>query len=987
MILAIIKCKVLKMKFALQNIITDYSFYNSLINEEKLVNYLKNNDIDGAIITDFNKLNGVFSYSSAFKKENLKFGIGFKSNVTFKNRNFDATIIIMNNEGYKIALNKYQEIINNNFDLNNIDNFFSCFSLIVNFDEVTNKNLDENFLNSLKQNNLNFYIGLNFENAKRYSLNFQTIIDQPICFLFEEEKNAFEYLQKLKKEDSSNINFDNCLYPQYDDIYKTFDEQTIKNSLNLINKLNFDPSFIKGELPNQTHDDFTTLKNLVYENLKLKNLQKEEYIKRVEYELDIIDKTSFATYFLIIHDIIKIAYENDILIGPGRGSSASSLVAFLLDITKVDPIIYNLTFSRFLNVKRANPPDIDIDVEDDQRGKLIDLLKEKYTNLSHIRTYTTFKCKSVLKALFNIFPISEYQQKLLLNSLSSHITNFQDEYKTNQRFKSLIDSSDKTYLNIIQIATKLLNVRINTSIHPAGIIINKDRLQDLVPIFSENNIDIVQVEYPELENHNFLKIDLLALSNLSFITKIKQEIVNIYYKDNDKNKIIEKLKFENIPLDDEKTFQVLNKLHLANIFQLISYGIKEVIKKDEITNFNDLVNLLALYRPGPLDHIDTYIRNKQNKYAIKYKNEKLEAILKDTYNTIIYQEQIIAIANKLANFSEEESDLFRRAISKKDIKKMQIYKNLFIENLIKYSKYAKNDAIVLYDTIEQFAQYGFNKAHSVSYSLITYTLLYFKANFPKAFYKVSLDEEQLGGENFLRLNKEMTNRKLFIKQVNVNKSLFNKYNVINDNFYLPVKFIKNISFDATCLENIIAERKKNFTKLEQFLYVLKTNNFELLLTALINSGFLDEIIKSRYSLLTNLSKLKLFYEFQTSPDDEFNYDNIHIDDSIKMEIFLKEKETMKLFLSSNLKTMFNLKDYKEHLYVVYSDFTYAENYYKVRLIDELNEIEVKIKQRPDLNIKPRCVVYLEKINQTNNQIKFFNFYNSIKLVKAITKQN
>lgn len=1001
----------------LQNIVTDYSFYKSTINETKLTSFLKENNIKGAIITDYNNLNSLFSYSSLFKKNNLKFGIGIKTNLIYKeNIILKVNLIIKTNIGYTQIIKNYNKIKTNTLLFSDIENSLqtNSLSLILDINEILKNNLtNEDLLTLSKHNNCSFYIGLNnttptltnLLNTHPYLQNYPTIINQEITYLKKEDSEAFKYLYKMglkkdshltNKEQEEVLLKNKTHYPSFEYITQTYLQETITNTNNLINTISFDIDKIKGEFPPFSDNDNDLLDKLVSEKLTNLTNKNEKYIERMHTELDIIKRTNFSTYFLIVNKIIQIANTNNILIGPGRGSSSSSLISYLLGITKVDPIKYNLTFSRFLNEKRSNPPDIDIDIEDTKRNNLLSLLEKEFENIAHIRTYQTLQCKSVLKALFEVFEINEYQQTLLLNSLSNNIESFEKEYKTNINFKKLINGQDETYKKLIQVANKLVNTRINSSIHPAGILINKDSLLSLLPTTYESNINVVDIEYPYLEEHNFLKIDLLSLTNLSFIQRIKENIYTLYYQNQTnltKEEVFEKLKFENIDLEDSKVYKTLNNLHLANIFQLTSNGIKEVIKKDKIEKFSDLVNLLALYRPGPLDNIETYIKNKQNKDLIKYKNEKLKEILQDTYNTIIYQEQIIKIANILANFSEAESDLFRRAISKKDLNKIHIYKDEFIQNLITYSSFTKQEAINLYTTIENFANYGFNKAHSVSYSIITYTLLYFKTYYPKAFYLISLNDEQLNSQNFIRLVKEMKERELHLKQVSINFSSFNTYNIIDNNFYLPVKIIKkltNVEELKELIETNTSNEKskiKKYERLEQFLYDIKTKNIKEFITPLIYSGYLDKIIKSRLSLIENLDQLELFYEFLSNEHQEFFYPTkTIISDKLKINTILKEKEYTNIFLSSSIKQIFNLKQINKTIYIVYSEINYVDNYYQVKLVNENEEKIVKLINKPTKDIQTKSLVYLKEtsINQRFINSKN-NIYDSLILVKHIDK--
>lgn len=457
------------------------------------------------------------------------------------------------------------------------------------------------------------------------------------------------------------------------------------------------------------------------------SVMRDDVKSRIEKELQVIGELGFADYFLILWDAKRYAFQNDILFGPGRGSSVGSIVAYCLGITEIDPLHHGLVFERFLNPGRKSYPDIDIDVADDKRDALIQYVKQRYglEKVAHILTYGTFGAKSAFREVARIHGLSQAK----IGEVTRHIaqsTPLITSYQTSKQLQLLL-SRDGQLLQCYRIALQIEGLKRNTSTHAAGIIITDVPLFQLLPVFEENGYTSAW-EMKELESSGFLKIDFLGLKNLSILDKLEQIV----------NEEDATFQMSEIPLDDVKTYQYLS-LGLTNgIFQLESSGIKGVLRDLKPTQFEDIVAVLALYRPGPMESIPQFIARKYGQEKIEMPHPDLIPILTETYGVIVYQEQIMQIVHVMAHFDFAKADDFRRAISKKDETLLKTSLDTF-EHASRQNGYAPDVVKQVSDLMLQFANYGFVKGHAVAYALIAYRLMYFKTHYSKHFYTVLLN--------------------------------------------------------------------------------------------------------------------------------------------------------------------------------------------------------------------------------------------------------
>lgn len=625
----------------------------------------------------------------------------------------------------------------------------------------------------------------------------------------------------------------------------------------------------KYPVPNEK-DAHHYLEELCKEGLKTRKLDKPLYEERLTYELSIIKEMGFSDYFLIVWDFMKYAHDQGILTGPGRGSAAGSLVSYVLGITNVDPVEYNLLFERFLNPERITMPDIDIDFPDDRREEMIQYVAQKYGSLhvAQIITFGTLSTKAVLRDVGRVLGISPQESDAIARKVPSRLgITLSDAYKESEALKRHIDEST-IIKKVYEVALKLEGLPRHTSTHAAGVIISDLPLTDIVPIQDGGQgVFLTQYSMEILEDIGLLKMDFLGLRNLTILKRILEMIS--YEK-----KLT--INLEDVPLDDQKTFSLLSHGDTTGVFQLESSGMRSVLKRLKPTHFEDIVAVNALYRPGPMENIPTYIENKKANAKVTYPHPHLEEILRRTNGVIVYQEQIMQIASKMAGFSLGEADLLRRAVSKKKKEVLDSERKHFVEGCVKKGY---NEAIAhdVYDLIVRFANYGFNRSHAVAYSLVAYQLAYLKANFP-IFFMAALLTSVIGNEDKIaQYIRETKAKGIEVLPPSINKSHF-AFLVQNGAIRFSLAAIKNVG--AQTLRKILSNRKEApFTDLFEFCTRTSTNRKTL--ESLIFAGCFDEFGEERSTLIASID-VALDYAELVKPESEDQ-----IDFSFDEELLLK----------------------------------------------------------------------------------------------------
>lgn len=810
---------------SLIKVTTEYSLLESMIKIDELMSFCKENNISACGMCD-NNLFGVIEFYEKCLKNNIKPLIGLEIEVT----NLKLYLYAKNYNGYQnlIKLNTITQ--QREISLFDLDNFSDNLILIIPYSSIE---LFKEVKNIFKTIYIGYTNEIEYKNASL--INDKVIFLRDIKSLNVEDAKYLNYLNMIK----NNTSISNFQFIDYQtNAYNTSDKDDTKD---FVDEINIEIHNDKNYIPRyDCEDSYTHLKNLTQKGLNKRlggNITKE-YQERLDYELSVIKKMGFVDYFLIVYDYVLYAKKNGILVGVGRGSAAGSLVSYTLGITDIDPIKYNLLFERFLNPERVTMPDIDIDFENNKRDLVINYVKNKYgkDKVAGIMTFGSLKSRLVLRSIAKCLEID--------NSLLEKFMSFIDAKKTlkeNLENPTVLEYV-KRYQEITKaykISMKLENLKRNISTNAAGVVICSQSLETLIPMCTLNDEMFTGVTKDYLENMGFLKMDFLAVKNLTTIANILETIK--------KDKEI-KINLNKINLNDEKVFQVFSMGNTDGIFQFESYGMRQFLKKLKPNNFLDLTSAIALYRPGPMQNIDSFIRRKHNQEKIEYLHEDLKSILNETFGIIVYQEQIMQILVKIGGYTYAESDNIRRAMSKKKKEIIEKEKEIFLKRAVDRG-YKLELAIKIYELILKFADYGFNKSHSVAYALIAYQMAYLKTYYPNYFYSELLNDV-IGINN--KTKELISFSKAFdckITTVDINKSQ-DKYIIENNELVMPFGVLKKLNKNV--IDAIIKNRKDGYV---DFIDFVKKNYNEIdneNIKTLICADAFKNIEKNANTLLNNL---------------------------------------------------------------------------------------------------------------------------------------
>ena len=629
----------------------------------------------------------------------------------------------------------------------------------------------------------------------------------------------------------------------------------ISNTIKITERCNLELDFSKTFLPHYSSPDGITrekyLLGLCEEGLRRRYAEiSPEISRRLETELDVINKSGYTSYFLIAWDFVSYAKKKGIAVGPGRGSAAGSIVSYCLGITDIDPLKYNLLFERFLNQERVTMPDIDIDFCYERRNEVIDYVIAKYgqDNVAQIITFGTMAARAVIRDVGRVMniPYADVDKIAKLVPPDPNMTlamaleqepELRALYKESPSVKELIDTSK--YLE---------GLTRHASTHAAGVVISEDPLTNHVPLFRTGDGQIsTGYAMTSLEKIGLLKMDFLGLRTLTVI----QEAIKIINLVNGTD-----LKVEDIPMDDFKTYSLLSKADTTGIFQLESSGMRDLLKKLRPQRFEDIVALLALYRPGPIGSgmLDDFMKRKHGEGEIRYDHPLLETILKETYGIIVYQEQVMMIVSSLAGFSLSQADILRRAIGKKTPEIMDQQRRAFIEGAVK-NKVDRRIAEKIFSLIEHFAGYGFNKSHSAAYAMISYRTAFLKANYPVEFMTALLTSEKDNMDKVVQYIDEAEVMNIKILPPDVNESFANFTRINNNAIRFGLGAVKNVGKGA--IESIIEARKKYgcFKTLSEFCERTDSRLVnKKVLESLVKCGAFDSMALKRAQMMAMLTK-------------------------------------------------------------------------------------------------------------------------------------
>lgn len=672
------------------------------------------------------------------------------------------------------------------------------------------------------------------------------------------------------------------------------------------------------KLPSGYTNSFYYLKDLAEKGLykRFYGNPPQKYKERLKRELEIIDKMGYAGYFLIIWDLVSAAKEMGIPVGPGRGSAVGSLVLYSLGITEIDPIKYNLIFERFLNPERISPPDVDIDISDIMRDRLIQYVRQKYGNesVSQIITFGRALARAIIKDVARVMDYP-YKEGDKISKLIPPGASILEALETSEELRAIYNSDEK-HKRLFEYALRLEGQIRNTSVHAAGVVVAPGKLYEHVPLYRTKDGDTsTQVDMKSLELLGLMKIDLLGLRTLSIIKETERLVRERHDPD---------FSIEKIPLNDRKTFELLQKGDTLGVFQLESQGFRDILRRLKPDRFEDLIAIVALYRPGPIQSgmLESYIRRKRGEEKIDYFSPELKDILKETYGVVAYQEQVMQIASKLAGYSMGEADLLRRAMGKKKAELMEEQRIKFIEKA-KIAGTPTKLAEEIFDKIAPFAGYAFNKSHSAGYALISYRTAYLKAHYPLEFFAANMTFEintqdfQVKIQNFI---KEAKKREVEVLPPDINKSEY-EFVVEGEGIRFGLGGIKNIGRAA--VEAILKERNKKPFKdfndfLERIANTSKVNKKTI--ESLIKAGAFDKFDKNRARLLKTYNTFQkkpkkkempsLFGQIKQESRVEVDTDNVSFPDDLKL---LYEKEVLGFFFSQSPLDRFPFVEFLPHI--------------------------------------------------------------------------
>jgi len=870
------------MKFTALNVISGYSFLKSGLTIDKIATSIKKNDYFGVGICDEGVMYGLPSFVDEIKKTKLPYILGMKIIL-----NDSYGIYALNEEGYQNLVSLTEAVSNDTISYEFLSSHLAGTTVILetnygSFKKEFADKPDDSYLKSLAKLSAkpeNFYLGIEVTTKSEFKYaytirkfaeerGYETVAYPRIKYQNTDDAIILKIVEAIERNEQLEVKkISGQEYFQSNDSYnKIYTQTELANAQKIVSSSTLEFNSKRGELLHYpVEDSQKSLKEAVFAGLNEKNIADEAHINRANYELEVICSMGYADYFLIVSDYVKYARTHDILVGPGRGSAAGSLVSYAIGITEVDPLKYDLQFERFLNKFRKTMPDIDIDFMDVSRDDMVEYMRNKYgeERVGAIVAFQTIQAKQALRDIERVYNYPTHHIDMLSKSITDKIS-LREAYKKLETFRNLVDS-DHYFLEIVSLASKIENLPRQAGMHAAGIILNNSPINKVLPVTVDlSNHLISQYEKDYLENQGFLKMDFLSLRNLTTID-ICIKLVN-----QNKNK---NLVFYEIPYEDENIYKIISSGYTAGIFQLESSGMKSAIKILKPKEFNDIVALLSLFRPGPMDNIKQYQARKEGKVPTKYLNEDIKKVLCPTYGVIVYQEQVNSMAQVMAGFSLEKADLFRRAVSHKNKDELLSAKTDFINGAIK-NGYKVNIVNETFDTILKFADYGFNKSHAVVYAITAARMAYLKYYYPIEFYSaLLLTSSGAGDAKFSEYVSELNKRnlKVYIPDINESSMMF----LPKENGLLfPLSFIHGLN-DANA-RKIIDERTQNGQYKDFFDFVKRVFPFkisETVINKLIDAGCFDKLYPCRDALKKTTKYAMQIAELSYSRDGQLILDD------------------------------------------------------------------------------------------------------------------
>ena len=929
---------------------------------KSIVEYGKKYGYTSIALVDHNVLAASIEFKKQCQNANIKPIYGLEVDIEIQDRIYPIVLYAKNDDGFKNLMGLSSHICTSDENIIDIEtlnkykdhNILCLLSDNMPLTKAVDQNLDiEKVMEDQKALFGDYIVGL-----MDHDINLNYNRDQKIKDILKKYNISCLALNRtyyLNKEDDEDYNVLKCIrdkktiddpsnsldsgryFLNKKEFEKLYDQSDLDNTDILARNCNVSLNF-KTSLPKYENKGNISSKDylisLCREGLKrrLKNNITDEYKKRLDYELKTIIQMNFEDYFLIVYDFILYAKKSNILVGPGRGSAAGSLVAYCLGITDIDPIKYGLIFERFLNPERISMPDIDTDFPDDKRDQVIEYVKNKYgkQHVGHIITYGTLKTKQVLRDVARVLNYSTIEIDSICKTIPNNMqVDLDGAYKSIALFRQKIESDEK-YRRLFKIAKKLENNPRHESTHAAGIVFSSLPLYEVVPITSiEQDLYSTQYTMQYLEELGLIKMDFLGLRNLGIISDIVAQI-----------NLSETFDINKIALDDEKTYDLICDANVLGVFQLESDGMRNLIKKMKPRTFEDIAVAIALIRPGPMKNIPEYLKNRANPSKIEYLHPSIKPILQETYGIIIYQEQIMNIARKMASFSYGKADILRKAMSKKKLEELESLHLDFINGCLQ-NGYSTQVAEKIYDLILEFANYGFNKPHSIAYAMVAYQLAYLKANYPLYFYKALLNGVIGSQSKTYDYIAECININQKIKGIDLNNSML-EYIIMDDYIVMPFSICKDVG--SVSGQKIIEEREKNGPYTDYVNTICRLVNCGVdkkVIENLIYAGAFDEFNYSRHTMIGNLNNVLMYANAHKSQLSlQLDYDDSPIIKEYKDDKLVSaenEKNVLGFYFSFNpildVKKKYNINT--DNLYTISHQFGKVSGFGMIQRIKEI----------------------------------------------------
>jgi len=960
---------------------TQYSICEGAIKIDNLKDFCKENKIPCLGLSDTSNLCGALEFAENISKVGTQPIIGTQINFKFEDTTGLLPLIALNEKGYKriIEFSSRSYLENDAFSNPHLDiNELLCNTegvLLLSgtvqglfgklFEKGRLEEITRLYESLLAKFHDNFYLEIqrhgdqneiafekfNLEQSSKVKI--PIIATNEVFYLTPDMHEAHDALTcigaKTYVNEKNRIKYSNQHYlKSKEEMAELFLDlpEALENNFNLPFRCNFRPQYSKPVLPNISSEKEGSADNILKKNslegLKEKFLKvfkieekyldrSKEFIKyqdRLNHELNIIIEMKYPSYFLIVSDYIKWAKNNDIPVGPGRGSGAGSLVAWCLSITDVDPIKFNLIFERFLNPDRISMPDFDIDFCEEKRDLVFKYLTTKYKDsVAHIITFGKLKARMVIRDVGRVLGLPYG----FVDSISKMIPfdpsrpqSLTECINSEPRLQKLVNE-DPRVKKLTELSLKLEGLNRNVATHAAGVVIADRKLTDVVPLYKDASADLLlpstQFDMYSAENAGLIKFDFLGLKTLTVINRT-QKLIN--------KKVID-FKIEDIDFEDKKVFDLLASGHTVGLFQVESAGMREALLQMKPNHIEDIIALVALYRPGPMSNIPVYNDCKHGKQTPDYLHPLLEEILKPTYGVIIYQEQVMQIAQKLSGFTAGEADILRRAMGKKKRAELEKQKQGFITGALK-NGIAKDVAASIFLKIEPFAEYGFNKSHAAAYAIISYQTAFLKTYYPREFFAASMTMDLSNQNKLGEFHEELKRINIKVIRPNINKC-FADFRFDDNNFYYALGGIKSVGYEA--ISNVVKERIDNgdFKSINDFLNRVNPKDVnKLQLEGLVKAGAFDNIENNRQALFNSIPnfilKTKSIYENKAANQiDLFGFDEVqdnkivfNIEDWKFEDRLSREFEAIGFFISDHPLNQFKeiFDDYKIVDYVKFN---------------------------------------------------------------------